>query len=181
MHAVIKTGGKQYRVAKNDIILVERLPGDAGEPVLLDEVLMVGDGGSQTVGMPYVSGAAVAATILDQPRSKKITVFKKNRRKNYQRTAGHRQDLTVLKITEILEKGKKPAKAKKLADEEAKTIKGDSPKKSTSNKSEVKKVAEKKKIKKAAPAKPKTNPVATSTAKKPSAAAADKKEKKLKE
>ncbi len=111
MFAVIKTGGKQYKVAKDDIILVERLPGDAGAAVSLDEVLMVGNGKEQTVGAPLVSGASVAATILDQPRGDKIIVFKKNRRKNYRRRAGHRQDLTVLRITDILASGKKAAKA----------------------------------------------------------------------
>jgi large subunit ribosomal protein L21 len=111
MFAVIKTGGKQYRVAKDDIILVERLPGDAGAAVSLDEVLMVGEGQKQTVGAPLVSGASVAAKILDHPRSDKIIVFKKNRRKNYRRRAGHRQDLTVLQITDIMADGKKAAKS----------------------------------------------------------------------
>ncbi len=111
MFAVIKTGGKQYRVAKDDIILVERLPGDTGAAVSLDEVLMVGEGQKQTVGAPLVSGASVAAKILDHPRSDKIIVFKKNRRKNYRRRAGHRQDLTVLQITDIMADGKKAAKS----------------------------------------------------------------------
>ena len=111
MFAVIKTGGKQYRVAKDDIILVERLPGDAGTAISLDEVLMVGDGQKQTVGVPLVSGVSVAAKILDQPRSNKIIVFKKNRRKNYRRRAGHRQDLTVLKITDIMSDKKKTSKS----------------------------------------------------------------------
>ena len=111
MFAVIKTGGKQYRVTKDDIILVERLPGDAGTAVSLDEVLMVGDGQKQTVGVPLVSGVSVAAKILDQPRSNKIIVFKKNRRKNYRRRAGHRQDLTVLQITDIMSDKKKTSKS----------------------------------------------------------------------
>ncbi len=111
MFAVIKTGGKQYKVAKDDIILVERLPGDAGAAVSIDDVLMVSNGKDQTIGAPLVSGASVAATILDQPRGDKIIVFKKNRRKNYRRRAGHRQDLTVLRITSILAGGKKSTKA----------------------------------------------------------------------
>ena len=111
MFAVIKTGGKQYKVAKDDIILVERLPGDAGAAVSIDDVLMVSNGKEQTIGAPLVSGASVAATILDQPRGDKIIVFKKHRRKNYRRRAGHRQDLTVLRITGILANGKKAAKA----------------------------------------------------------------------
>jgi large subunit ribosomal protein L21 len=119
MFAVIKTGGKQYRVAKDDIILVERLPGDAGAAVSLDEVLMVGEGQKQTVGAPLVSGASVAATILDQPRSDKIIVFKKNRRKNYRRRAGHRQNLSVLQITDIMADGKKAAKSAAAAEKPA--------------------------------------------------------------
>jgi large subunit ribosomal protein L21 len=119
MFAVIKTGGKQYRVAKDDIILVERLPGDAGAAVSLDEVLMVGEGQKQTVGAPLVSGASVAAKILDHPRSDKIIVFKKNRRKNYRRRAGHRQDLTALQITDIMADGKKAAKSATAAEKPA--------------------------------------------------------------
>ena len=149
MFAVIKTGGKQYRVAKDDIILVERLPGDAGAAVSLDEVLMVGEGQKQTVGAPLVSGASVAATILDQPRSDKIIVFKKNRRKNYRRRAGHRQDLTVLQITDIMADGKKAAKSAAAAEKPA----------------AKKAAAEKPDAKKPAAAKGKT--VETKTAKKP--------------
>ena len=119
MFAVIKTGGKQYRVAKDDIILVERLPGDAGAAVSLDEVLMVGEGQKQTVGAPLVSGASVAAKILDHPRGDKIIVFKKNRRKNYRRRAGHRQDLTALQITDIMADGKKAAKSATAAEKPA--------------------------------------------------------------
>ncbi|UCH72931.1 MAG: 50S ribosomal protein L21 [Rhodospirillales bacterium] len=112
MYAVIKTGGKQYKVAKNDVILVERLPGEAGATVELDAVLMVGDDKGQTVGSPLVAGAHVAATVLEQTRGDKIIVFKKKRRKNYRRKAGHRQDLTALRITDIVTGGKKKAAAK---------------------------------------------------------------------
>ncbi len=107
MYAVIKTGGKQYRVAKDDVIVVERLAGSAGDKIELDQVLMVDDGKAPTLGTPLVDGARVAATVLDQSRGDKIIVFKKKRRKNYRRTMGHRQDLTVLRITDILAKGKK--------------------------------------------------------------------------
>jgi large subunit ribosomal protein L21 len=112
MYAVIKTGGKQYKVARNDVILVEKLPGEAGAAVQLDEVLLVGDDKGQTVGSPLVAGASVAATVLEQTRGEKIIVFKKKRRKNYRRKAGHRQDLTALRITDILTGGKKKAAAK---------------------------------------------------------------------
>ena len=107
MYAVIKTGGKQYRVAKDDVIVVERLTGSAGDKIELDQVLMLDDGKEPTLGTPLVDGARVAATVLDQSRGDKIIVFKKKRRKNYRRTMGHRQDLTVLRITDILAKGKK--------------------------------------------------------------------------
>ncbi len=107
MYAVIKTGGKQYRVAKDDVIVVERLAGSAGDKIELDQVLMLDDGKAPTLGTPLVDGARVAATVVDQSRGDKIIVFKKKRRKNYRRTMGHRQELTVLRITEILAKGKK--------------------------------------------------------------------------
>ena len=111
MFAVIRTGGKQYRVAANDVISVEKLPGEAGATVELDEVLMLGNGADTTIGAPLVEGACVRATVLEQMRAPKILVFKKKRRKNYRRTRGHRQDLTVLRITEVLAKAPKPAKA----------------------------------------------------------------------
>ncbi len=109
MYAVIKTGGKQYKVAKNDVILVERLPGEAGATVELDEVLLVGDDKGQTVGSPRIEGAVVEATLLEQTRGDKIIVFKKKRRQNYRRKNGHRQDLTALRITEIVTGGRKKA------------------------------------------------------------------------
>lgn len=97
MFAVIETGGKQYKVAKNDIILVEKLAAQAGENVNLDRVLMVGD----KVGTPLVEGASITATVVDQIRGDKVIVFKKKRRQNYRRKKGHRQYLTVLRITDI--------------------------------------------------------------------------------
>jgi large subunit ribosomal protein L21 len=142
MYAVIKTGGKQYKVAKNDVILVEKLPGEAGAAVELDEVLLVGDDKSQTVGSPLVDGAHVAATVLEQTRGEKIIVFKKKRRQNYRRKAGHRQDLTALKITDIVTGGKK--KAAKAAEPKAEASK-------TAPKAEVQKAAPKAEEKEAAP------------------------------
>ncbi len=118
MFAVIKTGGKQYRVAKDDTITVERLPGDAGDSVTLDEVLMVG-GDKPALGTPTVDGAAVVAEVISQTRGEKIVVFKKKRRKGYRRTAGHRQLQTVLKVTDILTDGAKPKKATKAAPKKA--------------------------------------------------------------
>ncbi|MEO3432239.1 50S ribosomal protein L21 [Inquilinus sp. CAU 1745] len=101
MFAVIKTGGKQYKVAKDDVIRVERLSDDAGSSVKLDQVLMVVDGDKVSVGTPVLSGASVTAEVVDHDRGPKIIVFKKKRRQNYRRKKGHRQDLTVLKITGI--------------------------------------------------------------------------------
>jgi len=101
MFAVVRTGGKQYRVSKDDVIKVERLEGEPGAEIELDQVLMLDDGKSPTVGSPLVDGARVAATVLDQTRADKIVVFKKKRRKNYRRKHGHRQHQTVLRITDI--------------------------------------------------------------------------------
>ena len=102
MYAVIKTGGKQYRVAKDDIIEVELLDAEVGGSVTLGEVLLVGgNDGSAKIGAPLVSGASVKATVLNQKKDDKIIVFKKKRRQNYRRKNGHRQRLTVLKITDI--------------------------------------------------------------------------------
>jgi large subunit ribosomal protein L21 len=110
MFAVIRTGGKQYKVAPNDVIRVERLPATAGAVVALDEVLMLGDGdGGLTVGTPLVAGACVGASVLAQGKGDKVLVFKKKRRKNYRRKKGHRQALTVLRITEILTEGRRPS------------------------------------------------------------------------
>jgi large subunit ribosomal protein L21 len=100
MYAVIKTGGKQYRVAPNDVIQVERLDGAAGDVIELDQVLMLG-GDEPKVGVPLVAGAKVSATVLEQMRGPKIIIFKKRRRKNSRRRTGHRQNLTVLRITDI--------------------------------------------------------------------------------
>lgn len=100
MFAIIKTGGKQYRVAAGDQITVERLAGEVGSEISLTEVLALG-GESPVIGRPMVPDAAVRAKILQQPRGTKVIVFKKKRRKNYRRKRGHRQELTVLKIEEI--------------------------------------------------------------------------------
>jgi large subunit ribosomal protein L21 len=101
MFAVIKTGGKQYKVAKNDVILVEKLDVEAGADVSLDQVLMIGDDATTKLGAPVVQGASVSAKVLDQAQADKVLVFKKHRRHNYRRKNGHRQKLTVLRITDI--------------------------------------------------------------------------------
>ncbi len=112
MFAVIKTGGKQYKVAPEDVIKVEKLAAEAGDTVEITDVLMVGGEGAPTVGTPTVEGATVAAEVVEQTRGDKIIIFKKKRRHTYRRKKGHRQDLTVLKITDILTGGKKASKAK---------------------------------------------------------------------
>jgi large subunit ribosomal protein L21 len=110
MYAVIKTGGKQYRVAAEDKLQIEKLPGEAGDIVEFTDVLMVASDGSVDVGAPFVAGATVAAEIIGQVRGPKIIIFKKHRRKHFRRKNGHRQDLTSVRITEILTGGAKPAK-----------------------------------------------------------------------
>ncbi len=105
MFAVLKTGGKQYKVAKNDIFLVEKLTAEAGETVQFNEVLMLG-GETVTVGAPRVEGAAVQAEVLEQMKAPKVISFVKRRRKHSsKRTRGHRQQLTRVRITEILASG----------------------------------------------------------------------------
>ena len=111
MYAVVKTGAKQFRVTPGDVIRVEKLDGEAGDTVTLGDVLMVG-GDSPEIGAPMVSGASVAASIVDQARDKKIIVFKKRRRQNYRRKKGHRQHYTVLRIDEILTGGAKASGVK---------------------------------------------------------------------
>lgn len=101
MFAVIKTGGKQYKVAENDVILVEKLEVEPGQDVTFNEVLMVGQDSNLKVGAPLVQGASVAAKVLDQAQADKVLIFKKNRRHNYRRKRGHRQKLTVVRITGI--------------------------------------------------------------------------------
>jgi large subunit ribosomal protein L21 len=100
MFAIVKTGGKQYRVGVGDQVTVERIEGEVGDKIALTEVLALG-GEAPKVGMPLIPGASVSAKIVQQPRGTKVIVFKKKRRKNYRRKHGHRQELTVLKIEEI--------------------------------------------------------------------------------
>ncbi len=101
MFAIVKTGGKQYRVMPGDQLVVERIAGDVGSEISLTEVLAIGGDATPLIGHPFVAGAAVSARIVQQPRATKVIVFKKKRRKNYRRKRGHRQDLTVLKIQAI--------------------------------------------------------------------------------
>ena len=100
MYAVIKTGGKQYKVASGDVVKLKKIAGEEGKEVIFNEVLALDD----TVGTPLVSGASVKATVLKQARDAKVIVFKKKRRQNYRRKNGHRQSVTIVKITDIIGK-----------------------------------------------------------------------------
>ena len=162
MYALVKTGGKQYRVSKDDTILVERLSAEEGEQIILNDIVMLGDGDKVTIGTPLVDGAGVSATVVRQTRGPKIIIFRRKRRKNHRRTQGHRQDLTLLKIIDIAEDAKslktaKPAaKAapKKAAASDAPTEKTTTPKTATAKKAAPKATAAKKPaVKKAAAAK----------------------------
>jgi large subunit ribosomal protein L21 len=112
MFAVIKTGGKQYRVAEKDVITVEKVTGAPGDLVEFAEVLLLG-GDSPVVGTPTVAGASVAGEVVEQTRGGKVIAFKKRRRKNSRRKRGHRQELSVIRITEILTDGRKPTRTER--------------------------------------------------------------------
>lgn len=101
MFAVVKTGGKQYKVAQGDVVQVEKLEGDIGAKVQLSEVLLVNNNGVAKIGTPFIAGAKIEAEIVNQERGAKIIVFKKKRRQNYRRKKQHRQDYTILRITAI--------------------------------------------------------------------------------
>ena len=120
MFAVIKTGGKQYTVAADDVLKVEKLEAEAGSTVTFDEVLVVGNGTDTTIGAPMIEGATVVAEVVEQGRNRKIIIFKKRRRQNSRRRNGHRQSYTLVKITDILTGGAKPAKKAAPKAEEAK-------------------------------------------------------------
>src|SRR5260370_3788695 len=127
MFAVIRTGGKQYKVARNDVIVVEKLAGEPGATVEFAEVLMVGDGESVSTGTPLLAGASVSATLVEQRRADKIIVFKKKRRHNYRRKNGHRQYQTLLRITEINAEGASRAdgaRGRRAAEASAETPEG---------------------------------------------------------
>jgi large subunit ribosomal protein L21 len=149
MYAVIKTGGKQYRVASGDVITVEKLLGEPGETIEVGQVMMLGEEGKvPTVGNPVVEKAAVFAEVLEQQKGDKVLVFKKKRRHNYRRLKGHRQFETVLRILDVSATGTKPAGAKTAAKKPA-AKKADAEPKAEA-KAEAKKPAAKKTESKAA-------------------------------
>jgi large subunit ribosomal protein L21 len=151
MYALVKTGGKQYRVSKDDTILVERLSAEEGEQIILSDIVMLGDGDKVTIGTPRVDGAVVSATVVRQTRGPKIIIFRRKRRKNHRRTQGHRQDLTLLKINEVAEDAKNLKTTKPAA--KAAPKKGVALKKVAKDAAPAKKAAEKKAAPKAAAAK----------------------------
>ncbi|KQS87573.1 MULTISPECIES: 50S ribosomal protein L21 [unclassified Rhizobium] len=119
MFAVIKTGGKQYRVAANDVVTIEKLDGVAGDKIEFTEILMVGVGADATIGAPFVEGAVVSAEVVEQGRAKKVIAFKKRRRQNSKRTRGHRQHQTTVRILDIAAAAGKAKKASKKSDDAA--------------------------------------------------------------
>jgi len=150
MYALVKTGGKQYLVSKDDTILVERLSAEEGEQILLNDIVMLGDGNKVTIGTPLVDGAGVSATVVRQTRGPKIIIFRRKRRKNHRRTQGHRQDLTLLKINDIAEDAKSLKTAKPAAKAAPKKVEaGEAPaKKAAPKAAAAKKPAAKKAAKK---------------------------------
>ena len=149
MYALVKTGGKQYRVSKDDTILVERIAADEGAEIILNDIVMLADGDKVTIGTPKVEGAAVSATVMRQTRGPKIIIFRRKRRKNHRRTQGHRQDLTLLKINDIAEDAKKLTSAKPATKKAATTAesaaKKPAPKAAVAKKPAAKKAAAAKK------------------------------------
>ena len=151
MYAVVKTGGKQYRVEKEDVVLVEKLKANDGDQLVLSDVLMVGDGKNVTLGTPLVNDAAVMAQVIRQTRGPKITMIYKRRRKNSRRKQGHKQDLTLVKIKNIASSGGSKIIAKKAEIKEVKKV------------TKTKQTIEKKET---AKAKPKTSTTKTVSSKK---------------
>jgi large subunit ribosomal protein L21 len=157
MFAVIKTGGRQYRVVPDDVLEVGKIAGDVGTIVQLGEVLVVG-GDTPVLGLPTVAGASVAAEVLDHKRGPKVIAFKKRRRKNSRRKRGYRDEITVLRITEILTDNAKPSigprpKREKVVAPAAEGDGDEAPKKAPAKKAVAKKAVAKKAVAKKAPAK----------------------------
>lgn len=146
MFAVIKTGGKQYRVVANQVVKIEKIIGSAGDIIEFSDVLMIGQEGNAVIGTPIVADALVTAEIVEQTRGRKVIAFKKRRRQNSKRTRGHRQELTTLRILEVLMGGAKPKKAATKPIKEEAVLKEEikETKAASSVKKTAKKAAEKK-------------------------------------
>ena len=141
MYAVIKTGGKQYKVSKDDVISIEKLSDDAGKKIKLTDVLIISDKGKPIIGDPLIKGASVEAEIVDHAKNAKVTVFKKKRRHNYRRKKGHKQNITNIKILSI---NSKASKSVKSAAEDKKGTPKTTTKKTTTKKTTTKKTTTKK-------------------------------------
>jgi large subunit ribosomal protein L21 len=167
MFAVIKTGGRQYRVVPNDVLEIGKIAGEVGTIVQLGEVLVVG-GDTPVLGMPTVAGASVAAEVLDHKRGPKVIAFKKRRRKNSRRKRGYRDEITVLRITEILTDNAKPTVGPRPKKEKvvAKAAEGDDEAPKAAKKAPAKKPAAKAAAKPAAKKAPAKKPAAKKTEKK---------------
>ena len=151
MYAVLKTGGKQYRVEKEDVVLVEKLDANDGDQVVLNDILMIGEGKKVTLGSPLVNDAAVMAQVIRQTRGPKITMIYKRRRKNSRRKQGHKQNLTLLKIIDIAETG-----GSKLSPKKASVKSTETKAKATAKSTETKAKATAKSTETKAKASPKT-------------------------
>ena len=125
MYAILETGGKQYRVAEGDVITVEKLPGEAGDTVEFDKVLLVSDGNDVKVGTPYLDGTKITGQIVETGKGKKIVIFKYKSKKDYRRKQGHRQPYTMVEITSLT--GKAPAKKAAPKEEVVEEVKQDAP------------------------------------------------------
>lgn len=156
MFAIIRTGGKQYKVSPGNVVVVEKIKGSIGDHVKISEVLLVGDGDKTELGAPTVAKTTVSLEILEQKKSAKVIVFKKKRRHNYRRKKGHRQEVTVLRVAEIDFNGKK---------EKAEALKKQQPKKEVAKKAPEAKEEKKEAVKKAPAKKVETPKKATSTEK----------------
>ena len=153
MYAVFRSGGKQYRAAKGDVLRLEKIEGDEGSTVQFDEVLLVGDGSDVKVGSPLVDGGSVSGKVLKQGKSRKVSVVKFKRRQNYLRQGSHRQFFTEVEITDISASGAKKAAPKKEDAEAKPAAKKVAKKKAATKKKATKKAAAKKTSTKKAPAK----------------------------
>jgi len=166
MYAVFRSGGKQYRAAKGDVLKLEKIDADEGATIEFDEVLLVGEGSDVKVGNPTLAGGSVSGKVLRQGKSKKVSVVKFRRRKNYLRQGSHRQFFTEVEITDISGEGAKKAapKAEAKADAVEKPAEKKAPAKKVAKKAPAKKAAAKKTAKKKAAAKPAAHKTAKKSA-----------------
>lgn len=173
MYAVFRSGGKQYRASKGEVLKLEKLDADEGAKVKFDEVLLVGEGKDIKVGSPLLSGSSVSATVLKQGKSKKVSVVKFKRRQNYLRQHTHRQFFTEVEITDISAGGKAAKKEAPKAAEEKSAAKKEAPKAAEEKPAAKKSAAKKPAVKKAAAKKPAAKKASKKTAKKKAAKKSD--------